>query len=153
MVRTVFPFTSKEHITIQEVGGKALELITLTRRGLRVPPGFVLSVGFFEPWIKVLEVLPEWTAIQSGGDEVLSAATRALQSQCRSLAFDPKQQEELNQALHEYALASDGELFAVRSSSPEEDLEGASFAGGYETTLGVTGKHRKRRSPYIRIQL
>ena len=29
-------------------------------------------------------------------------------------------------------------FFAVRSSSPEEDLEGASFAGGYETTLGVT---------------
>ena len=26
----------------------------------------------------------------------------------------------------------------MRSSSPEEDLEGASFAGGYETTLGVT---------------
>ena len=30
-----------------------------------------------------------------------------------------------------------GHLVAVRSSSPEEDLEGASFAGGYETTLGV----------------
>ena len=28
-------------------------------------------------------------------------------------------------------------IFAVRSSSPEEDLEGASFAGGYETILGV----------------
>ncbi len=31
-------------------------------------------------------------------------------------------------------------LFAVRSSSPEEDLEGTSFAGGYETSLGVTRK-------------
>ncbi|MBN1449640.1 MAG: hypothetical protein JW963_01380, partial [Anaerolineales bacterium] len=30
---------------------------------------------------------------------------------------------------------------AVRSSSPEEDLEGASFAGGYETHLGVTVRH------------
>jgi hypothetical protein len=29
------------------------------------------------------------------------------------------------------------ELFAVRSSSPEEDLVGASFAGGYDTILGV----------------
>ena len=29
-------------------------------------------------------------------------------------------------------------LFAVRSSSPEEDLESASFAGIYETVLGVT---------------
>ena len=31
-------------------------------------------------------------------------------------------------------------LLAVRSSSPEEDLATASFAGGYETTLGVTRK-------------
>jgi pyruvate,water dikinase len=30
-----------------------------------------------------------------------------------------------------------GRLFAVRSSSPEEDLVGASFAGGYATRLGV----------------
>ncbi|MFO8059665.1 MAG: PEP/pyruvate-binding domain-containing protein, partial [Bacillota bacterium] len=29
-------------------------------------------------------------------------------------------------------------LMAVRSSSPQEDLEGVSFAGGYVTTLGVT---------------
>lgn len=29
-------------------------------------------------------------------------------------------------------------LVAVRSSSPENDLAGTSFAGGYETTLGVT---------------
>src|SRR5262249_28096746 len=32
------------------------------------------------------------------------------------------------------------ELFAVRSSSPHEDLEGASFAGGYETVLGESRK-------------
>ncbi|GKT31818.1 Phosphoenolpyruvate synthase like protein, partial [Aduncisulcus paluster] len=32
----------------------------------------------------------------------------------------------------------EGNRFAVRSSSPEEDLSGASFAGGYETVLGVT---------------
>lgn len=31
----------------------------------------------------------------------------------------------------------DGTIVAVRSSSPEEDLVGTSFAGGYETTLGV----------------
>ena len=28
-------------------------------------------------------------------------------------------------------------LYAVRSSSPEEDLSGASFAGNYETYLGI----------------
>ena len=28
-------------------------------------------------------------------------------------------------------------IYAIRSSSPEEDLEGASFAGNYETYLGI----------------
>ena len=37
-----------------------------------------------------------------------------------------------------YIKLGDDLLFAVRSSSPEEDLEGASFAGGYETKLGIT---------------
>lgn len=32
---------------------------------------------------------------------------------------------------------TNNQMCAVRSSSPEEDLEGASFAGGYETVLGV----------------
>ena len=32
---------------------------------------------------------------------------------------------------------------AVRSSSPEEDLEGASFAGGYKTILGATKSNLK----------
>jgi phosphohistidine swiveling domain-containing protein len=36
--------------------------------------------------------------------------------------------------------ASKIRLYAVRSSSPEEDLEGTSFAGGYETTLAVPEK-------------
>ena len=40
------------------------------------------------------------------------------------------------------AMSSEGaggapSFLAVRSSSPEEDLAGMSFAGGYETVLGV----------------
>ena len=51
---------------------------------------------------------------------------------------DERQKITLSQAVS--SLQSNGKmsLLAVRSSSPEEDLEGASFAGGYETSLGVT---------------
>jgi pyruvate,water dikinase len=47
------------------------------------------------------------------------------------------QQSSLNEGLAEMNLP-EGTLFAVRSSSPEEDLENASFAGAYETVLGVS---------------
>ena len=47
---------------------------------------------------------------------------------CNELELDETQKKTLSQAME--ALKTDGKitLFAVRSSSPEEDLEGASFA-------------------------
>ena len=48
--------------------------------------------------------------------------------------FSKLQQETVLKYLNDY---DKNEIFAVRSSSPEEDLEDASFAGGYETVLGV----------------
>ena len=134
MKQLVFPLSSFEPLTIQEVGGKALALITMTRQALPVPPGFVLSVSFFEPWLKTLAALPEWVTVQTG----VGSANRALQSLCRNLPFDPQQQAALDRAFKWLRSIDGGQLFAVRSSSPDEDLDGASFAGGYETTLGVS---------------
>ncbi len=144
MTQTIFQFTSLEPLTILEVGGKALALLTMTREGFPVPPGFVLSVSFFKPWIETLVALPEWIAMQTGGETTLSHTTRALQSRCHSMTFLPQQQEELERAIQEFQTSSPGQLCAVRSSSPEEDLENASFAGSYETTLGVTIDHIER---------
>ena len=57
--------------------------------------------------------------------------------------FTPNQEEALREAIRDVfggntnSDTNDSALVAVRSSSPEEDLVGTSFAGGYETTLGV----------------
>jgi rifampicin phosphotransferase len=136
--QTVYPFTVAAPLTAQQVGGKALALINMTRQGLPVPPGFVLSVPFFAPWFEILAATPEWLAVQTAAEESLSHAARTLQSLCRDLAFTPQQQTALSQAFEWLQPAHTGQLYAVRSSSPDEDLEIASFAGGYETTLGVT---------------
>ena len=133
-----FPFAATERPTIDQVGGKALALITMTGEGLPVPPGFVLSVAFFEPWSAALQATPEWAALQNNEAETLVQSARAIQSLCRDLVFNREQREELDRALGSFQAAHPLHLFAVRSSSPEEDLESASFAGGYETTLGVT---------------
>ncbi|NTV36967.1 MAG: hypothetical protein HGA53_08440, partial [Anaerolineaceae bacterium] len=68
----------------------------------------------------------------------MGQTARALQALCRTLTFTDTQKEELELTLKFFREEDNGHLYAVRSSSPEEDLEGASFAGGYETTLGVT---------------
>lgn len=135
---TIFPFTTREQLDLAQVGGKALSLVKMTQAELPVPPGFVLAVDFFAPWMAYLQTTLEWDAMQRAGDDDLTPAAQALQALCRDVQFTPQQETELNSELAAFQAASGARFFAVRSSSPEEDLEGASFAGGYETTLGVT---------------
>lgn len=51
----------------------------------------------------------------------------------------PEMPAELEDALREASQKLDGRPLAVRSSGLAEDLEGASFAGQYETILGARG--------------
>ncbi|MCG8346958.1 MAG: PEP-utilizing enzyme [Chloroflexales bacterium] len=133
----IYQFGATTHPTLSEAGGKALSLMRMAQAGLPVPLGFTLAVTFFEPWIAKLQTMPEWDSVQTAlcnGDD-LTAVTSALKAACTELPFTPEQEEQLTNAL---GALPDDTRFAVRSSSPEEDLAGASFAGGYTTTLGVT---------------
>ncbi len=137
-MNSILPFSTNELPTITQVGGKALSLITMLRHGMPVPAGFVLTVNFFEPWMVALQATPAWQAIQNAGPVELGAAAGQLMQLCEDLPYTPQQKNELAGALRTLQTTPSGQFFAVRSSSPEEDLEGASFAGGYETTLGVS---------------
>jgi rifampicin phosphotransferase len=137
-IKTIFSFTSSELPQLDQAGGKALALIQMTRAGMPVPPGFVLTVQFFEPWMNTLQATSEWAVLINSRVVGFGEATKALQGLCRGLQYTDQQKEVLDIALKAFRATYHGNLFAVRSSSPEEDLEGASFAGGYETTLGVT---------------
>ena len=131
----IHPFSANGAPSLGEVGGKARSLIEATAAGFKVPAGFVLDVGFFEPWLDAVRGSPAWQAFLNRPDDDTRTACDAVKATCAELALTDAQRTELEQALG--ALNAD-HCFAVRSSSPEEDLEGTSFAGGYETTLGVT---------------
>jgi len=137
-MQTIFLFTSAELPSAQQAGSKALALIEMTKAGMPVPPGLVVTVQFFEPWMNTVLGSPEWTAMLTSGAGGFGQPAKALQSLCRALTFTVQQKKELGEAVDAFLEKNPGHLFAVRSSSPDEDLEGASFAGGYETTLGVT---------------
>lgn len=68
--------------------------------------------------------------------EALRDACSAAKAASRGAALDDDQKAKVAAALGEMGL-DEGSFVAVRSSSPEEDLAGMSFAGGYETVLGV----------------
>ena len=133
-----YSFTPDETPELAQVGGKAMSLIRMTLYGLPIPPGFVLSVAFFAPWLEHILATPEWTNASNSAPENLKHNTIALKTLCMGLELDHEQKKALAKALEALKANSASPFFAVRSSSPEEDLEEMSFAGGYETTLGVT---------------
>jgi rifampicin phosphotransferase len=136
-MQTIYPFTGSEQPKLDQVGGKALALMQMAGAGMPVPPGFVLTADFFEPWIDSLRHSLAWAEMTNADINGMGHATKALQGLCRNLQFTEQQKSELENTLKTFREINHGHLFAVRSSSPEEDMEGASFAGGYETTLGV----------------
>jgi phosphoenolpyruvate synthase/pyruvate phosphate dikinase len=119
---------------VEAVGSKALALMRLFQGGYPVPDGFVLATSFFQPWLSHLEKATAWTEFLSGELHNLSGVCSKLQDIIADCRLSKTQQELLTRELNHWQ--HDG-LLAIRSSSPEEDLENASFAGAYKTVLGV----------------
>lgn len=130
-------FNSKNIPTADLVGSKGLSLIKLTKWGFPVPPGFVLTTRFFEPWMKKVQLSAEWERYIENSLGAKKPACDDLKAFCQTLILQNQQREILEEALQLLNQGHHMDLVAVRSSSPEEDQQGASFAGGYTTSLGV----------------
>jgi len=128
---------SDSRAVLSQVGGKGFSLMRMAQGGFPVPPGMVLHVDFFNEWLDILAGHDELRMTETDSDDVLESKTLALKKVAAELTFSRKQRLELDAVMAELPV-SDGQLFSVRSSSPDEDMEGASFAGMYETYLGVT---------------
>ena len=132
----IIPFSQKSPTPISEVGGKGHSLIRLFQAGLQIPPGVVLSVAFFERWFESLRGTDAWSAFTAADTPAgRGDACLALKEETQAFRLNSVELEAIEASLRDF---TDDALFAVRSSSPEEDLAGSSFAGGYETVLGVT---------------
>jgi phosphohistidine swiveling domain-containing protein len=134
MTQAIYPFSTQQTPQLSEVGGKAQSLIRSTQAGFPVPEGLALSVAFFQPWTEVIKSSAEWSALLTSP---IKDNCDAVKNIAEKLTLTDAQRSQLTNAMEELKGCS---VFAVRSSSPEEDLEGSSFAGMYETYLGTTYK-------------
>ena len=121
------------------VGTKAVGLSRLRQAGLTVPAGEALTTAFFAPWCEAMAEDEAWRdalrlARVPDSDAALANACQAAQRRALTLPLDAGHQALLD-ALPDRLGAPP---YAVRSSSPAEDQASASFAGLYETVLGVT---------------
>ena len=135
-MQALYFFNDRKIPKLSEVGGKALSLIKMTDGGLPVPPGFVLTSSFFQPWVDEIRATEDWKNLLTSDGKRQEELSGRLKARCKSLKFTDDQNRQMTQALD--AISHKGSMiFAVRSSSPEEDLEYASFAGVYDSVLGV----------------
>jgi len=129
------------------VGGKAASLGELTKAGIRVPRGCVVTTGAFERFLAAVDprgvIRRDVEALPA--DDLAAAAriSKALRGRLETAAMPADVQREIaayHDELHEpYNGAADCEPVAIRSSATSEDSEDASFAGLQDTYLWVRG--------------
>jgi len=137
-MKDIIFFNTIEVPDLRKVGGKAQSLILMTGKGMPVPQGFVLTADYFEPWIAKLQTYKEWQTLTDSDSKTSLQAQSRIKSYCSKLLLNDDQKKIIQDAAKSLQILGNTHIFAVRSSSPEEDLNNASFAGSYETILGVT---------------
>jgi pyruvate,water dikinase len=132
----IIPLDAADATDPERVGPKAASLAALAQAGLPTPGGFCLTADAYRAQLTALRL-----------DDLVARFAAASPREARPLSV------EIRLALYERPIASDilqpllsawralranGQPCAVRSSALIEDRAGASFAGQFESFLGLT---------------
>ncbi|MFN8035480.1 MAG: phosphoenolpyruvate synthase [Acidimicrobiia bacterium] len=121
-------------------GGKGANLGELTRAGLPVPPGFVVTAPAYLAAMDNGGVREELRHAGAGLDASDTTALRERSAELRALVRKAGVPDDLRAAiLDAYHRLGDNLRVAVRSSATSEDAEDTSFAGMHETYTNVQG--------------
>lgn len=137
-----FREVSKEDIP--KVGGKGANLGELTKAGMPVPPGFIVTAQAYFDFLKATGLDRTIKSSLSGLDpeasKKLNQIALSIQKAILSKAMPASLAKEIIHAYQElYTKAASNIFVAVRSSATAEDLPTASFAGQQKTFLNVSG--------------
>lgn len=121
-------------------GGKGASLGEMTRAGLPIPEGFVVSTQAFTQWIDTLDrqhgIRRRIAALRHDDLDAVNACTSDIRRTIEVAPLSPELQQQL---VDSYARLGSEVPVAVRSSATSEDSEEASFAGLQDTYLWVKG--------------
>jgi len=124
-------------------GGKGASLGRLAAAGFPVPSGFIIATAAYDTCLcandlegKISGILEE---IDYDDVENLEKETEKIRDAITGCKIPDDLAEEI---LRAYGDLGDDAYVAIRSSGTAEDLEGASFAGQYDTYLDIRGAAR-----------
>lgn len=126
------------------VGGKALGLAQMTQSGLPVAPGFTVSTRAYHQHLEDSGIRTRIVDLLAGVDHEAIEGLEAAEAKIRAMFdegdFPPAIRADIARAYDALcALCGPDVSVAVRSSATAEDAEGASFAGEYDTFVGMRG--------------
>lgn len=130
---------------VEQVGGKCSSLGELINAGIRVPPGFAITVAGYQHFMSQSNILNEIDGQLEGVDpqdiETLEAISAEIRSKIEMLEIDIEFEDQIAEFYRQLSVRSfmPATPVAVRSSATAEDLPGASFAGQQDTYLWVRG--------------
>jgi rifampicin phosphotransferase len=137
----ILPLDSPQ-ATLQNAGGKGANLARLTRSGLHVPGGFIITTEAYRAHVAA-NGLADWLlatihALRPDDGAALEAVAAAIRARFAAANLSPALAETLCAAYTALDLSS--VAVAVRSSATAEDLPDLSFAGQQDTFLNVVGE-------------
>ncbi|MEX1193694.1 MAG: PEP/pyruvate-binding domain-containing protein [Dehalococcoidia bacterium] len=135
----VVPIDSLCKADVARVGGKGANLGELTRLGVPIVPGFVVTAPAYFRFLDEAELRPRAEQLLSGLDVNDSASLDRVAAGLRLLIAGAAMPEEIAAAITAAYAELNAGAVAVRSSATAEDLADASFAGQQETYLNVEG--------------
>jgi pyruvate,water dikinase len=119
------------------IGNKAFGLARMSQIGLKVPSGFCITATAFREHLETNKLIG---FIESAAGKLNSASSEARKSillEIRQAIINAPVAGKLRSEIENHYQAFAANRVAVRSSATAEDLPGHSFAGQYETYLGI----------------
>lgn len=128
-----------------QVGGKGHGLALMAQAGIPVSPGFIIATSAHQHYLETTGLGKRLHQAIEGIDRSSIEAREAFEAEVTAWFDETPMPQELRQTITQaytdmaQALQLPALAVAVRSSATAEDSQGTSFAGEYETYVGVQG--------------
>jgi pyruvate,water dikinase len=133
----VLPMSAARTAVAAEFGSKAANLVRLANAGMPVPTGFCVSARAYESHLSGSSLAALVDSTIGAGQIASTDKRRSLLTNLRAAIVEAPVALELSREIEAAHRNLSADRVAVRSSATMEDLPGHSFAGLYDTMLGV----------------
>jgi len=125
---------------VSTVGGKGANLGEMTKAGIPVPPGFIVTSSAYFDFLEKTKTQDKIRSLLEPLDANNSRQLQQIAAEVRQAILDAPMPLALADKIKKAYRELGGGLVAVRSSATAEDLPEASFAGQQRTFLNVEGE-------------